>query len=113
MCHITPFLSNRSYSAGDSETMSEGSFSSPSGGLDFSGGSGASGGDFQQQIQVQQQSAQLMSQMHHLNDTCWDICITGSFSSALSGREETCITNCVDRYSIVQYSTVLNYQLRG
>ena len=101
MCLIIPLLHNRSYSAGDSETMSEGSFSSPSGGLDFSGGSGASGGDFQQQIQVQQQSAQLMSQMHHLNDTCWDICITGSFSSALSGREETCITNCVDRYSKV------------
>ena len=39
-----------------------------------------------------------MQQMHHLNDTCWDICITGGFSSSLSGREETCITNCVDRF---------------
>ena len=43
-------------------------------------------------------AAQLMQQMHHLNETCWDTCITGSFSSSLSGREETCVTNCVERF---------------
>merc|ERR1719394_1646806 len=43
--------------------------------------------DFQTNLQIQ-----------HLNDTCWDICISGSFSSSLSGREETCLTNCADRF---------------
>ena len=85
----------RPYSSGDGETLNEG-FSS---GLDLSDSSaGLGGGDFQQTLAVQQQSAQLMQQMHHLNETCWDTCITGSFSSSLSGREETCVTNCVERF---------------
>ena len=91
MCFVPLF---RPYSSGDGETLSEG-FSS---GLDLSGAGAGMGSDFQQTLAVQQQSAQLMQQMHHLNETCWDICITGSFSSSLSGREETCVTNCVERF---------------
>ena len=56
------------------------------------------GGDLQQTLQIQQQQAQLMQQMHHLNASCFDICVTGSFSSSLSSREESCMTNCVERF---------------
>ena len=88
----------RPYSGGD-ETLSDGGFASSAGaGLDFSAGASSSGNDFQTNLAIQQQSAQLMSQMHHLNDTCWDICVTGGFSSSLSSREETCLTNCVERF---------------
>lgn len=88
---------SRPYSSGDGETLGEGSFSS--GGLDLSGSSaGLGGSDFQQTLQTQQAAATQMAMMHSVNETCWDICITGSFSSSLSGREETCLTNCVDRF---------------
>ena len=86
---------SRPYSSGDGETMSEG-FSS---GLDLGDASaGLGGGDLQQTIAAQQQQMQIMEQLHHLNATCFDTCITGSFSSSLSGREETCMTNCVERF---------------
>eukprot|EP00088_Acartia_fossae_P029581 TRINITY_DN30449_c0_g1_i1.p1 TRINITY_DN30449_c0_g1~~TRINITY_DN30449_c0_g1_i1.p1 ORF type:complete len:125 (+),score=25.75 TRINITY_DN30449_c0_g1_i1:39-413(+) len=87
----------RPYSSGDGESLSDGSFSS---GLDFSssGNSSLNSGDFQTNLAVAQQSAQLMNQIHHLNETCWDICITGKFSSSLGSRDETCLTNCVDRF---------------
>merc|ERR1712111_110677 len=88
----------RSYSSGDGETLSDGGFSGSSSlGGDFSGSS-LGGDDFQTNLATAQQSAQMMNQVHHLNETCWDICMTGSFSSSLSGREETCLTNCVDRF---------------
>merc|ERR1719450_1167902 len=56
-------------------------------------------GDFHQNLAIQQQSAQLRSQIHHLNDTCRDIRISDSFSRSLSGREETCLSNCSDGHN--------------
>eukprot|EP00092_Neocalanus_flemingeri_P082720 GFUD01103680.1.p1 GENE.GFUD01103680.1~~GFUD01103680.1.p1 ORF type:complete len:101 (-),score=45.58 GFUD01103680.1:73-375(-) len=44
-----------------------------------------------------QQKLQFMNQVHKLNETCWDLCV-GNPSSSLSGREETCLNNCVDRF---------------
>eukprot|EP00088_Acartia_fossae_P018011 TRINITY_DN20336_c0_g1_i1.p1 TRINITY_DN20336_c0_g1~~TRINITY_DN20336_c0_g1_i1.p1 ORF type:complete len:144 (-),score=26.22 TRINITY_DN20336_c0_g1_i1:139-570(-) len=60
-------------------------------------GGGGGGADIQQAVAVEQQKLQFMSQVHKLNDTCWDLCV-GSMSSSLSGREETCLTNCVERF---------------
>jgi import inner membrane translocase subunit TIM8 len=37
--------------------------------------------------------------VHHLADVCWKKCITGSVSSGrLSGSEEACAQNCVERW---------------
>ena len=78
----------RSYSSGD-ESLSDGAFSAPAGGA---------GGDFQTQLQVAQETNSMMTQMHHVNEVCWDICITGSPSSSFSSREAACIPNCVERF---------------
>merc|ERR1712059_222191 len=62
--------------------------------LDFGGSAGGSalgGGDLEQQVAIAQQC-------HKLNDLCFDLCVTGSPSTYLSGREESCLTNCVDRF---------------
>ena len=81
----------RSYGGGETDS---------SGGLDLGGlglGTGAAGGDFQTQVAAEQQKLQFMNQVHKLNDTCWNQCV-GNPSSSLSGREEACLTNCVDRF---------------
>eukprot|EP00092_Neocalanus_flemingeri_P031867 GFUD01034616.1.p1 GENE.GFUD01034616.1~~GFUD01034616.1.p1 ORF type:complete len:120 (-),score=52.39 GFUD01034616.1:97-456(-) len=76
-----------SYGGGETDSFS-------SGGQDLGG---AAGGDLQQQMAMMEQSVQLTKQVHKLNETCWDVCV-GSPSSSLSGREETCLANCVDRF---------------
>jgi len=73
----------------DSGASSFSSLSSP--------GARGSGGDLQQVIALEQQKLQLMSQLHKLNENCWDLCV-GSMGHSLSGREETCINNCVERF---------------
>merc|ERR1712226_65613 len=88
------------YSSGDSYSGSK--LRSYGGGESLGGGGdsvssldlGGAGGDLQAQVAGAQQQLQLMSQVHKLNDTCWDLCV-GHPSSSLSGGEETCLTNCV------------------
>merc|ERR1719219_2997790 len=70
-------------------------FSGMSSGASLGGGGGAE--DMQQQVMMEQQKLQFMQQVHHLNETCWDTCV-GTPSSSLSGREETCLKNCADRF---------------
>ena len=82
----------RSYSSGD-ETLSDGGFPS-AGGLS----AGGAGGDFQTQLQVAQETNSMMTQMHHVNEVCWDICISGNPSSSFSSREQACLPNCVERF---------------
>eukprot|EP00092_Neocalanus_flemingeri_P082718 GFUD01103678.1.p1 GENE.GFUD01103678.1~~GFUD01103678.1.p1 ORF type:complete len:119 (-),score=52.87 GFUD01103678.1:73-429(-) len=76
----------RSYGGGETDSFSSGQ--------DLGG---AAGGDIQAQVAMEQQKLQFMNQVHHLNETCWDLCV-GNPSSSLSGREETCLNNCVDRF---------------
>jgi len=85
--------SSPSYSSGEFDTSPDTSgFSSPSSSIDTS-----SAGNIQQAVAMEQQKLQFMQQVHKLNDVCWDMCL-GSPSSSLSGREETCLTNCVERF---------------
>jgi len=64
-----------------------------SSGMSSAGG----GGDLQQVVAMEQQKMQFMSQVHKLNDTCWETCV-GSISSSFSSREESCLTNCAERF---------------
>ena len=79
-------------SSGETLSSDVDSFSSGTSSL---GGTG--GGDFETQVAVEQQKLQFMNQVHKLNETCWDLCV-GTPSSSLSGREENCLNNCVDRF---------------
>ncbi|KAH0846399.1 hypothetical protein Z517_10740 [Fonsecaea pedrosoi CBS 271.37] len=49
-------------------------------------------------LQSESQKAQVQKQIHELTELCFKKCITGSISSGkLAGKEESCMTNCVNR----------------
>ena len=76
---------------------------------------GNGGGNLEQQLQQDQLKmehiAQVLSaeymlflftlafhpQLHKLNELCWDTCIRAP-SSSLTSRDNTCLTNCVNRF---------------
>lgn len=63
-------------------------------------GGGAGGGvdaEMKSFLELESQKAQLQSQIHKLNDVCWDMCIDKP-REKLDGRSETCLCNCVDRF---------------
>jgi len=87
-----------SYSSEFDTSPDSSSLANPAfGGGGVGGGSSAGAADLQQAVAIEQQKLQFMSQVHKLNDTCWEMCV-GSISSSLSGREETCLANCADRF---------------
>merc|ERR1719430_1762731 len=74
------------------------SLDSPLGGGMPPGGP-ASGADKEMQefVMMETQKAQFQAQVHKLNDVCWERCVDRP-SSKLDSRQETCLTNCVDRF---------------
>lgn len=48
---------------------------------------------------LQQQAAQqqLLQQIEKISETCWDLCDI-SMRDRLDGKQETCLTNCSQRY---------------
>ncbi|KAI4095509.1 MAG: hypothetical protein LQ339_007196 [Xanthoria mediterranea] len=55
--------------------------------------------DLQQQISNEMQKAKIQESIHNLTDICWTKCITGGISSGkMSGKEESCAANCVERF---------------
>ena len=93
--NLSDYSTGDSYSGSKLRSYGGGEADSFSSGLDVGGAGG--GGDIQAQVAMEQQKLQLMSQVHKLNETCWDLCV-GYPSSSLPGKEETCLTNCVDRF---------------
>jgi len=87
-----------SYSTGSSFDSGS-SFGSSSSFGTSAGTSRASSGtaDLQQFVQQQELQAKLQEGIFKMNDTCWEKCM-GSVDSKLSGKQETCITNCVERF---------------
>ena len=59
------------------------------------------GSDADPQLQeflvMEQQKAQLQTQIHRLADTCWDKCIDKP-RDKIDYKTETCLTNCVERF---------------
>ncbi|RPD63107.1 hypothetical protein L226DRAFT_564494 [Lentinus tigrinus ALCF2SS1-7] len=53
--------------------------------------------ELQQFIETEQAHARVQSQVHNLTSLCWDKCV-GSISSGFSGKEQSCLANCVDRF---------------
>ncbi|PLN74812.1 Tim10/DDP family zinc finger-domain-containing protein [Aspergillus taichungensis] len=61
------------------------------------------------------QKSQIQQTVHHLSDVCWKKCISGKISSGrLDSSEETCATNCVERWMDTNLSVLKHLeQLRG
>ncbi|KAI0762829.1 Tim10/DDP family zinc finger-domain-containing protein [Fomes fomentarius] len=57
----------------------------------------ASQKELEQFIETEQAQARVQSQIHNLTSLCWDKCV-GSISSGFSGKEQSCLANCVDRF---------------
>ncbi|KAI9742035.1 MAG: Mitochondrial import inner membrane translocase subunit tim8 [Cirrosporium novae-zelandiae] len=55
--------------------------------------------ELQQFLQNEGQAAKVQQTIHSLTDMCWNKCITGNINGQmLSGSEETCLRNCVERF---------------
>ncbi|KAJ5911012.1 Mitochondrial import inner membrane translocase subunit TIM8 [Penicillium subrubescens] len=68
--------------------------------LDLSKLTDADKADLQQQLANEQQKATIQQTVHSLNETCFKKCMAGkSFTSGTLDRsEESCASNCVDRW---------------
>lgn len=53
--------------------------------------------ELQEFLVAEQQKAQFQSQIHRLNEICWDKCVDKP-GNKMDSRTETCISNCVDRF---------------
>uniref|UniRef100_T1IQX1 Mitochondrial import inner membrane translocase subunit n=1 Tax=Strigamia maritima TaxID=126957 RepID=T1IQX1_STRMM len=53
--------------------------------------------ELQDFLYVEQQKAQFQSQVHRLNEICWDKCVEKP-GQKLDSKTEACISNCVDRF---------------
>ncbi|KAI9147927.1 Zn-finger protein [Paramyrothecium foliicola] len=63
--------------------------------------------DLRQFLANEQQRSQIQSQTHVLANICWKKCITGNIKkSSLDSSEETCISNCVDRFLDLNFLTI-------
>ncbi|KAK7064451.1 zf-Tim10-DDP domain-containing protein [Favolaschia claudopus] len=49
-------------------------------------------------LEKQQAEARLHSTIHNFTGICWDKCVTGTPSTRFSRSEESCLSNCVDRF---------------
>jgi len=60
-------------------------------------------------IQMEQQRAELQSQVHKLADVCWEQCVDRP-RDKLDSRTETCVTNCVERFIDTSLTIATRFQ---
>lgn len=60
-------------------------------------------------IQMEQQKAELQSQVHKLADVCWEQCVDRP-RDKLDSRTETCVTNCVERFIDTSLTIATRFQ---
>ena len=61
--------------------------------------------ELQQMLEVEQQKAKFQGMIHTFTDMCWEKCIDKP-GAKLSRGEESCMTNCVDRFLDTSYFIV-------
>lgn len=54
--------------------------------------------ELQRFIEGETQKQKLQTVIHELTEKCWDTCVDGKPSSKLSGKNENCLKNCVERF---------------
>jgi import inner membrane translocase subunit TIM8 len=63
--------------------------------------------ELRQFLANEQQRSQIQSQTHVLANICWKKCVTGSIKkSGLDSSEETCISDCVNRFLDLNFLTI-------
>ena len=53
--------------------------------------------ELQKFLMVERQKAQIQEQIHNLTDVCWEKCID-KVGAKLESKQQSCITNCVERF---------------
>lgn len=67
--------------------------------------------ELRQFIQNEQQRTRIQAQSHDLTEMCFKKCVTGTIkNSKLDSSEESCLTNCVDRFMDVSMLSVKHLQ---
>ncbi|XP_036033478.1 mitochondrial import inner membrane translocase subunit Tim8 B-like [Onychomys torridus] len=54
--------------------------------------------EFQCLLATEQQKAQLLTEVHHIREPCWDECVE-NLENWLDSCTENCITSCVDCFT--------------
>ncbi|EJC98700.1 uncharacterized protein FOMMEDRAFT_113891 [Fomitiporia mediterranea MF3/22] len=49
-------------------------------------------------LEKEQAGQRVQQAVHNFTSTCWDKCVTGTPSTRFSRSEETCLSNCVERF---------------
>ncbi|KAJ7169610.1 Tim10/DDP family zinc finger-domain-containing protein [Mycena filopes] len=49
-------------------------------------------------LEKQQAEARLHQSIHNFTGICWKKCVTGTPSTKFSRSEESCLSNCVERF---------------
>jgi len=58
-------------------------------------------------VSNEQQRSQIQAQTHHVTQICWTKCVTGGIKNAkLDRSEESCLSNCVERFLDINYLTM-------
>ncbi|KFA52813.1 hypothetical protein S40293_00946 [Stachybotrys chartarum IBT 40293] len=63
--------------------------------------------ELRQFLSNEQQRSQIQSQTHHVTELCWKKCVSSNIKqSTLDRSEESCLTNCVDRFWDLNFFTM-------
>ncbi|KAL1867637.1 hypothetical protein VTK73DRAFT_4060 [Phialemonium thermophilum] len=63
--------------------------------------------ELRQFITHEQQRTRIQGQTHAMTDLCWKKCVTSAIKSGeLDKSEQSCLTNCVDRFLDVNFLTM-------
>jgi len=54
--------------------------------------------ELSQFIEQEQAQARVQESIHKMTSMCWDKCVTGTPSTRFSRSEDSCLSNCVDRF---------------
>jgi import inner membrane translocase subunit TIM8 len=49
-------------------------------------------------LESENAKARLQQSIHTFTDMCWDKCVTGKMGNKLGSGEESCLSNCVERF---------------
>ncbi|KAK1282198.1 Mitochondrial import inner membrane translocase subunit TIM8 [Acorus calamus] len=58
----------------------------------------AASAELQRFIEQEKEKAMVSEMVGKLTNACWDKCITGTPGTKFSSSEQTCLTNCAQRY---------------
>ncbi|KAH7308223.1 Tim10/DDP family zinc finger protein [Stachybotrys elegans] len=69
--------------------------------------------ELRQFLANEEQRAQIQAQTHHVTQLCWKKCVTGPIKQGTLDRsEESCMSNCVDRFFDLSLFTMKHIQKR-